>query len=563
MESQQISAFHDAVSSLAAPPAALDNPGASRVPVSAINRECAEYKSHAPEWADLALLSGPSTEVKKHAARFLMRRPKEIQDIFQSRLQSFTYTNIMGNGLGWYVAKLFKDEIDVDVKVSGDTVDLAAEGEAGEHEYYACFLKNCDQAGRSFTEAMKEAFRQLCVFRRSYVLLDLPTDVSAADTAADQRIEPYIVIFDPLCVINAERDSYGNLQWIVFRTIEEQTPFLGAPVRVTRWSFYDKKHYRIYEHRSTDERIEGDKEDMARLVATGRHALADYSERDGGEPEGRVPVVDLEVPEILWLGARVYLQALDHLNTENALKWGLFLGNLAMPVIKTEGEYTPTVHEAGAIQLRPGDEYGFAEPSGKTFEISQRRLDTLREDMYRSMYLQAQGRSSEATPAAQSGISKEQDMAPGRDVLNSFGGVMRKNMMLLLYLIRDIRQDDAMDFEVRGLQHNDDPITEDIADAQAVLAMQIQSDTFHKEVQKQTVRRFGRTWSADVVQTVCAEIDAAEAKSALDEQEKTREDEQMSSKMSAAFKLVPDDSAAPGDEKKPTEKKPTEKEPKK
>jgi hypothetical protein len=542
MEPTQIAAFQAAVEAITqnGDAQASARPGAARVPVSVINRANAEHDAHADEWLDLALLSGPSTEVKKHAARFLMRRPKEIQDIFVARQQGFTYTNIIGNGLGWYVAKLFKDEIDIDVKVSGATINPAQDEE---HEFYARFLDNCDSAGKSFTETMKETFRQLCVFRRSYVLLDLMPDVAQADNAAEQRIEPYLCVFDPTCVINCERDAYGNLQWIVFRTIEHTTPFLGQPAKITRWSYYDQTNYLIYEHHSSDERQPGDTEDMARLVAQGRHALADYAPYEGAPATGRVPVVDVEVPEILWLGARVYLQALDHLNTENALKWGLFLGNLAMPVIKTSSEYTPTIHEAGAIQLQPGDEYSFAEPSGKTFEISQRRLDGLREDMYRSMYLQAQGRSESATASAQSGISKEQDMAPGRDVLNSFGSVMRKHMLLILYLVRDIRQDAALDFEVRGLQHNDDPITDDIADAQQVQTLEVQSDTFHKEVQKQVVRRFGRTWSTQTIETICAEIDDAPTKSELDAETQKREDDAMESKMASSFKLVADDSA--------------------
>jgi hypothetical protein len=534
--STAIAAVTGGSESSSATTATLDS---ARVPVSALDRSCGEHKANADAWFDLAILSGPSTEVRKQAARFLVRKPKELEEIYTARVQGFTYTNIIGNGLGWYVAKLFKDDVDIDVKVAGETIDLA-EDEA--HEYYARFLADCDRAGTTFTKAMQEVFRQLCVMRACYVLIDLPTDVSDAESAADQRIEPYICLFDPACAINMERDKYGNLKWIVFRTEAQDTPFLGAPVTVRRWSYYDATEYRIYEHRSTDSQLPGETEQMATLVGEGRHALADHDNQDG--TYGRVPVVDAQANEILWLGARVYLQALDHLNTENTLKWGLFLGNLAQPVIKTDGEYKPTAHEAGAIVLAPGDEYSFAEPSGKTFEISQGRLDRLREDMYRSMYLQAQGRSESATPAAQSGVSKEQDMAPGRDVLNSFGAIMRETMLKVLYLIASIRQDTLTDFEARGLQHNDDPITADITDATQVRALAIQSDRFDKEVQKQVVRRFGRNWQDDTIEEICAEIDKAPGKSEVDQAQADREDEQMSSKMSSAFKLVPDDSAA-------------------
>lgn len=556
MEPLQIASFEAAVANVTAAQGSGSTPAANvtlnstRVPVSAIGRCCAEHKQHQNEWLDLALLSGPSTEVKKHASRFLMRRPKELLDIFHARQQGFTYTNIIGNGLGWYVAKLFKDTVDVDVLIDGETIDL---NESAEHEFYARFLEDCDRAGHSFTEVMKDGFRQLCVFRRSYVLIDLDPEVGRADNAAAQRIEPYLCVFEPSSVINCERDAYGNLQWIVFRTTEDRTPFLGKPETVTRWSYYDKEEFRIYEHSSSDERLPGDTEEMAVLTSSGRHALADYEPYEGA-PKGRVPVVDVEVPEILWLGARVYLQALDHLNLENSLKWGIFLGNLAQPVIKTESEIEPTIHESGAIRLSPGDEYSFAEPTGNTFKISQERLDRLREDMYRSMYLQAQGRSESATASAQSGLSKEQDMAPGRDVLNSFGSVMRKHMLLILSLVAAVRQDEDLDFDVRGLQHDDEPLTEDIADAAQVVALGIQSDRFHKEVQKQVVRRYGRTWAQDTVTDICAEIDSAPGKSEVEQADKDREDQQLENKMASSFKLVADDTPPAADEKKEPKK---------
>jgi hypothetical protein len=364
------------------------------VPVALLNQQHPLYRLNKDLWTKLCLLYDGSPVIERNANLFLQQRPKEVAEVYQGRLAFLTYQNILGTGLGWYVSKLFKDQLQIDIKKDGTAID--GEGEDPEWAYYDGFLNDCNRAGLSYSAAGQELFRLAMLYRCAYILIDLPPAVQQAPNAAEQKIEPYLSIFDPRCAYNWQCDSYGNLEWIVFHSETSETQFLRPDVTVHRWYYYDRQQYRVYEYRSDDSGLASTPDSKARLVQRGPHSMADFPDdpMDPASPvTGRVPVVKLELPEGLWLGGRCYLQCVDHLNTDNALKWALFLQNLAMPVVKSDREMQPGLSETGFLQIGPNDDIAWMESSGKSFQLSADRLQCLREEIFRSMYLQAQGRS--------------------------------------------------------------------------------------------------------------------------------------------------------------------------
>lgn len=519
--------------------AAANTPG--RVPVARLNAQHPLYKTYSDTWQDLAILYD-DIQVRQHAQRFLLKRPKELEEIYQTRCskRAFTYQNILSTGLGWYISKLFKEAPEIDIKVAGKPIEPSEEGEgSGDEEwrYYEQFLKDCDRNGHTLSAIGQEIFRQALLYRRTYILIDLPAGTENAESAADQRIEPYLSVFDPRTALNWKSDSYGNLEWIVFHAQSTESEFLKPEVKLDRWYYFDRREYRVYEHREGQAQDTGSQEKFASLVASGPHAMSLFR-ADPNDPAspivGRVPVVLVEFPEGLWLAGRVLLQVVDHLNVDNCLKWALFLQNLATPIVKSDREIAPTLSETGFLQLSANDSFEYVGPDGKTFELSAARLACDREEIFRSMYLQAQGRSSTATASSQSGYSKEMDMAPSRDVLNAYGTMLRETLQLLLYLVAQVRQDAAMDFDVRGLSYDEDPDINDFVTAEKMLALGIQSDTFHKEVQKQAVREYGHTWNDDLKQTCCKEIDKAPTQTELLAQQQQLEQQQIEGSLNQA-----------------------------
>jgi hypothetical protein len=519
--------------------AAANTPG--RVPVARLNAQHPLYKTYSETWEDLAILYD-DIQVRQHARRFLLKRPKELEEIYEARCskRAFTYQNILSTGLGWYISKLFKEAPEIDIKVDDKPIDPSEDGGAtsdDEWHYYEQFMKDCDRNGHTLSAIGQEIFRQALLYRRTYILIDLPAGTENAESAADQRIEPYLSVFDPRTALNWKSDSYGNLEWIVFHAQSVESEFLKPEVKVDRWYYFDRREYRVYEHREGETQNIGEQEKFANLVASGPHAMSLFraDPNDQGSPiVGRVPVVLWELPEGLWLAGRVLLQIVNHLNIENTLNWALFLQNLQMPVLKSDREVSPTISEAGFLQIEKDATFEYVGPDGISFTVSSERLACLREESFRSMYLQAQGRSSTATASAQSGYSKEMDMAPSRDVLNAYGTMLRETLQLLLYLVAQVRQDQAMDFDVRGLSYDENPDLNDFVTAEKMLALGIQSNTFNKEVQKQAVRDYGHTWNDDLKQKCCKEIDAAPTQTELLAQQQQLEQQQIEGSLNQA-----------------------------
>jgi hypothetical protein len=123
-------------------------------------------------------------------------------------------------------------------------------------------------------------------------------------------------------------------------------------------------------------------------------------------------------------------------------------------------------------------------------------------------------------------------------VLNAFGTLMRDTLQKVLYLIAQVRLDSEMDFDVRGLNYDDDPGLNDLVAAQQVLSLGIQSDTFAKEVQKSMVRVYGNSWNEELKVRICEEIDAAPTQSELQEQQDAKEQQAMQKSLQTASQRI-------------------------
>jgi hypothetical protein len=444
-------------------------------------------------WGDVDLLYRGGYALRARAGEFLVRRPRELEEVFLARVGRFTYQNILGAAIGWYQAALF--ETDPEILVRRKDTDV----QRPDGEFFGEFLENCDRGGRSFSNLFRDAFLNCVLFKSAFVLVDLPAGIQAA-TLAEQRaaggLDPYVVLYDPRQALNWAEDAAGNLEWIVFRSTEERRGFAEKTETVDRWYYFDREVYRVYEATRKD----GNVAEVAEMVAEGSHALAAAK---------RVPVRRIEIPADWWLADRVYLQALDHLNQDNSFGWALFMANLPVPVIKGDFESTPQVSETAYIHLSENGAFEWAEPTGTSFQHSAARIASLREEIYRQMYLQAQGKDSTAVASAQSGFSKAMDMAPSRDVLNGFGDLIREAMKGVLEDVATVRGLADVTFDVRGFDFAEDDTDQVLATVETAGRVAIPSDTLEKETWKRAARALLRDALPETVAKVEAEIDAA------------------------------------------------------
>ncbi len=488
------------------------------LPVKQLDAQHAEYASYHDAWDELDLLYQGGAAIRAAAQRFLVKRPKELAEVFAARVQRFAYQNVIGPALGWYQSSMFEDDPDVHIRRNdADVTD----------EFYVRFLGDCDRGGTGFIDFARKVFLSSLLFRSAWVLIDLPKPDAQPATLADQRklgaLDPYLVLYDPRQVINWECDSYGNLLWVVIATTVEERSLGQSPRVIDRWYYFDRTDYAVYEAARQDP---SRKQDVASLVAEGRHAMADH---------GRVPIRRMELPDGLWMGNRGYLSVLAHLNLQNAYHWGLMMSCLPVAVISGEYNDPPTVSEVSYIKLGETGKFYYAEPSGVSYKIAGEEVGVLREEIYRQLHLQAQGRSTAATPSAQSGYSKEMDARPSDDILNGLGDYLRAFLQLVLGDVARIHGDADIRVDVRGFAFDDDNADAEIATAQAEAALAIPSDTLEREMHKRVARCLLKDARPEVIKAVEQEIDAAPSRSEREAQQAQQQQQRMEAAVGQAF----------------------------
>ncbi len=450
-----------------------------------------DYAELAEFWADMWLFYRGGKAMVVNANRFLERRPAEAQQVYESRCAGATYQNCFGSAVGWYKSKLFSAEPQFYFR-RGDAT--------AQDEFLDGWLANCDRRGTPFRSTMENWFTSAMRDGSTYVLVDLPTTPTVTTYRAQKQmggLNPYLVTFSAQQVTNWDTDAQGNFEWVVLSTSFYRGGFGEKRRRMTRWHYFDRTEFRIYE---AEETAGGGKDKAAVEVASGRHALAD---------QGRVPLHRIAMPFDLWLGYRVYPQVRDHFNADNGLKWALLMANLAVPVVTGEFAESPLVSETGYIKLEQGGTFGWSEPSGSSFSHAAERVASLREEIYRQMYLQAQGRDSSAQASANSGYSKELDMAPSQDALNGYGAVLREAARAVLHDVLLVRGMRDVQVTVQGMHFDDGDELQDIETGQAALELDIPSPTFERLVQKRITRGYAGKADPDTLAAIDQEIDAA------------------------------------------------------
>lgn len=407
------------------------------VPLSTIDRKSSHWKLYSDCWEMLDILYDGGVRLQKNVDKFIIRRPKELYDVFYERTRRLTYQDIFQSCVSWHLSKMFERDPVVNLKATGKDLDN--------------FLENCDNCGTSFVRYSRSILESMMLYRSAYVLVDKPradgsTPLITKQDAIDSGLnKPYLVTFDPRHIINSKKDSYGNLDWIIIKTIsEEQEGPLGASSAIINWWIFDRQNYYQYQFKM-DRKVQdldigslllgdGNKilgttdASFAHLVDQGPHVLSG---------QNIVPVQHCQLPRDLWHAQRAYLHLLEHIDILNGYSWKLFMCNLPQLTVFSDEEVTSkTLSESGFLQFKQADKVEWLEPKTASFQESRAHIQGTRQEIYRAFHLQAQAKESTATADGASGYSKEVDMMPAVDILNSLGGELRTGTQNVLCLVK-------------------------------------------------------------------------------------------------------------------------------
>jgi len=453
-----------------------------------INHEHPEYAAKRAMWSVYRDLYAGGEQFKLNADRYLVRRQKEPGDVYAERLSRCFYENYIGSIVDWYTATLFRRE-----------PVLTFEGaNEGAKKFFGTFIEDCDLKGTHLAEFFRRQFIEALVCGKSFTLVDFPRLTRPAGTRAEEdergASRAYLVSYAADELINWSYDEHGHYEWVVLRTESLQKAKIedSAWVKQTRWVYYDKENYRIYERRG-----HGTDRGEIQLVAEGRHGLA---------KQARVPLMELRVSEGLWLVNKAGSLQLEHFNKSNALGWALTMGLFAMPVVYSERDWNQVMGESYYIQLGPQDRFGWTEPEGHVYQIAADNLARLQEEIYRVCYVTHAGGSS-AGSTTQSGLSKQRDFAITQEVLRAYGDAVKEAMKRVLRAIESARED-GLGVDVSGMDEFDiGDFGTELDDAERLLKLGIESPTLQKQVFKKLAFQFLCDVRQEVKDQIGREID--------------------------------------------------------
>ncbi len=455
-----------------------------------IDHEHPEYAGRRAMWLQYRDLYVGGEQFKAHADRYLVRRQKEPGDVYGERLSRSFYENYIGSIIDWYTATLFR---------RGPVLTFDGTNEPGK-KFFGTFIDDCDLKGASLAEFFRKQFIEALICGKSYVLVDFPRlnrpAVNRAEEDEQGASRAYLVNYTADELINWSHDEHGHYQWIVLRSesLKKDKIEDTAWIKQTRWVYYDKEDYRIYERSE-----HGTDRSGTVLVAHGRHGLAQ---------QARVPLIELRVSEGLWLLNKAASLQLEHFNKSNALGWALTMGLFAMPVIYSERDWNQVMGESYYIQLGPQDRFGWTEPEGNVYQIAADNLARLQEEIYRVSYVTHAGGAVSGS-SMQSGLSKQRDFAITQEVLRAYGDVVKDSMKRVLRAIESARQD-GLSVDVSGMDEFDiGDFGTELDDAQRLLSLGIESPTLKKQVFKKVAFQFLCDVRQEVKDRIGREIDQA------------------------------------------------------
>lgn len=438
-------------------------------------------------WQRYRDLYAGGEQFRLNAGEYLVRRHKEPMDIYHERLARVFYENYVGSIVDWYAATLVRKE---------PVLEFCGASEQAKG-FFNDFVQNCDMRGTTLTQFFKEQLTEALVCGKSYVVVDFPRTGEPVRSRAEEdalgHSRAYLTSYNADEVINWSVDQKGEFEWVVIRTtcLKQDSVRSFGWKNETRWIYYDREHFEVYERRESGElkQIE--------LVDRGRHGFAGI---------GKVPVFEVRVSSGLWLTNKAALLQLEHFNKANALGWALTMGLFATPVIYSEREFSQIMGESYYVQLGPQDSFGWAEPEGKVYRIAAENLDRLKDEIYRVSYLLQQAGGSSGV--SQSGLSKQWDFSVTQEILRSYGDVVKDSIRNVLHCVALARQDEII-IDVSGLDEFDiSNFGTEAADAQSLLNLGIDSQTLKKQVFKRVALKYLCDARQDIKTRIAEEIEA-------------------------------------------------------
>ncbi len=428
-------------------------------------------------WQELGDFYAGGYQLLRNASRYLPQVSGEHHSRYTDRLTSIGYINHFGQIVDYFAAALFTRSLAIMPAADADNPDTPGT-EPKEPAFYASFSHNADLAGTPFTSLLKQAFTTALVKRRAYVAIDMPSaDGVQPSSLADEELlglrNAYAFEAPVEELLDWEIDQFGNYVWAVlrrcYRTRKSPAEMRGGQIDEFKvWEMQGGNAvFSIYCTPPYDPGSAlGDEFDVPQVVL--RRATSFK----------RIPIVDLVLPEGLWVGNKIGHLAREAFQRRSLLVAAQAKSLVAIPFIKRGPEIsapggampaetqqnphrgTDPVQEFAArgwLAIGADDELGYAEPDGKCYELTDRQLKDLKDELFRVVHQMAASVDNKSGSMRRSGESKKMDHMSEAIVLGAFGELVRDFGRRIFECVSESRGDKIV-WTAHGL---DDYMTED------------------------------------------------------------------------------------------------------
>lgn len=432
-------------------------------------------------WADYDAIYAGGKKFFARIRRFLHQNEAEPATVYLKRLQEANYRCYAGGIVDYFASYLFGSELTVKAK-RGKAAGAQAEVPAD--PFYAAFKEDCDGLDNDIHLFLRSRVAEAMTKKVSWWLVEMPTapaDIEAgpADSLAEWKKQGldkgHIRGLSADQVLDWEVDDNGVLMWAIVLSVKV-TRALPGDMRTTVVERYD-----VYD-RETVQRFELVYE-KSNPPAKNVNILPDGAPRAHGF--SRVPLVNVDVGDALWLINRVASPQLEHFRLSCAQGWGIRRTCYAMPIFNVIDKEKPPVMGVGHyIMIGKDEKMEWSAPPATPFVAIGEAIKSEKDEIYRVVHQMAMGVDNNAAAVGRSAESKEIDSAAVRVVLDALGKIVREAVERTYSLLSEARGEDY-EWSIDGLDDfSDANFDELVAAALGFETIPIASPTLKREWHK-------------------------------------------------------------------------------
>ncbi len=395
-------------------------------------------------WEELGDLYVGGYALVDKAARYMPKFVGESRERYRERLSAASYVNYIGQIADYFVANLFGQELTL--TQAADAKDPATAGSAPAGDgFWQEFAHDADLRGASFVKLVREVLTTALIKGKGLVIVDLPATGSGvpanlAEEEAGGEARGYAFEAAPEELIDWEPDDRGGFAWAILnrQIIRRESP-AGSRDRIVEefkvwtkqgelasWELFRTAPYKPGEPPKDEDEV---------------------PRAGGGTTTFReIPVLELAVPPGLWVGNKLGVLAREHFTRRSALNAAENKSLFAVPYVKLGPEVTAPgsampaevqqnpsrgrdprgeFNRKGYVVLGKDDAIGFAEPVGAAYELVDKQLEKLVDEMFRVVHQMASSVSATKQALGRAAASKAEDRRATEIVLAAYGALVR------------------------------------------------------------------------------------------------------------------------------------------